>query len=122
MLRHGRSGIVFVPEMQELGFKCCLYGPVKQPDTSCIHKKSLHTMATMAKCATVADLEAGVIRFALLMMANNFVAPTANLDNISQEYAGIRHVQKRQDAFLNTAMTFNSGLGGMNACRILRKK
>lgn len=57
-LRDGRSGIVFVPEMQELGFKCCLYGAVKELDTSSIHKKARQTMSEAARYAAVATLEA----------------------------------------------------------------
>jgi 3-oxoacyl-[acyl-carrier-protein] synthase-1 len=57
-LRDGRSGIVFIPEMQELGFKCCLYGPVRDLDTSVIRKKAQQTMSDVAKYATVAALEA----------------------------------------------------------------
>lgn len=59
--------------------------------------------------------------FTLLMMAKNFVAHTANLDNIAQECSGIRHVQNRQERPVNTAMAFNSGLGGTNACLVFKK-
>lgn len=57
-LRHGSSGIVFIPEMQDLGFKCCLYGPVKQLDTSGIRKKARQNMSEVAKYAAMAALEA----------------------------------------------------------------
>jgi 3-oxoacyl-[acyl-carrier-protein] synthase-1 len=57
-LWRGRSGIVFMPEMQDLGFKCCLYGPVKQLDSSVIGKKGQQTMSEVSKYATVAALEA----------------------------------------------------------------
>jgi len=57
-LWHGQSGIVFIPEMQDLGFKCCIYGPVKQLDTSSIRKKALQTMSQAAQYAVVSALEA----------------------------------------------------------------
>ena len=57
----------------------------------------------------------------LLMLSHNFVAATANLENIASECEGIRHVQKLKEVGLETAMTFNSGLGGTNACLIFKK-
>ncbi len=57
-LWRGRSGIVFIPEMQDLGFKCCLYGPVGEMDTRWIHKKAQLTMSEVAKYATAAALQA----------------------------------------------------------------
>lgn len=57
----------------------------------------------------------------LLMLSHNFVAATANLDNISPECRGIQHVQALQEVALETAMTLNSGLGGTNACLIFTK-
>lgn len=57
-LRQGRSGIVYLPEMQALGFKCCLYGTIKGLDTSCIGKRQLRTMSDVSRYAAVAALEA----------------------------------------------------------------
>ncbi len=57
-LRQGQSGIVFVPQMQERGFKCCLFGPVKGLDTGGLKKKAARTMSDVAKYAAVAALEA----------------------------------------------------------------
>jgi 3-oxoacyl-[acyl-carrier-protein] synthase I len=59
--------------------------------------------------------------FTLLMLQHNFVAPTVNLDHIAPECGGIRHVQDLMERPLTTAMTFNAGFGGTNACLILRK-
>ena len=57
-LWQGESGIVFLPEMRELGFKCCLYGSVKHLDASIIRKRARRTMSDAARYATVAALEA----------------------------------------------------------------
>ncbi len=57
-LWNGKSGIVYIPEMQEIGFKCCLYGSVKQLNTGGIRKNALQTMSDVAKYATVATIEA----------------------------------------------------------------
>lgn len=57
-LRQVRSGIVFIPKMKELGFKCNVYGPVKDLDRSLISKKSRQTMSDAALYAGVAAFEA----------------------------------------------------------------
>ena len=57
-LQQGRSGMVFMPEMQALGFRCCVYAPVKDLDVSRIRRKALRTMSDCAAYATVATLEA----------------------------------------------------------------
>jgi 3-oxoacyl-[acyl-carrier-protein] synthase-1 len=59
--------------------------------------------------------------FTVLMLENNFVAATRNLDNVAPECEGIRHVRTLYQGRVGTAMTFNSGLGGANACLILKK-
>lgn len=57
-LQVGRSGIVFMPEMGEAGFKSCVYGPVKGLDTNVVPKKQSQTMSDVAKYGMVAALEA----------------------------------------------------------------
>jgi len=59
--------------------------------------------------------------FTMLMLNHQFAAPTANLENIAPECDGLRHVQSLTDTPLHTAMTINSGLGGTNACLLLRR-
>jgi len=58
---------------------------------------------------------------AVLMLAHGFVAPTANLENVADDCRGVRHVQSLQERRLETALTFNSGLGGTNASLVLRR-
>ncbi len=57
-LREGRSGMVFMPEMQQLGYRCCVFAPVKKLDISGIRRKALQTMSPAATYAMVATLEA----------------------------------------------------------------
>lgn len=59
--------------------------------------------------------------FTLLMMEHGFIAPTKNLDNIALDCVGVRHVQQRTEMPFETAITVNNGLGGVNACLVLRK-
>jgi len=59
--------------------------------------------------------------YTALMLHHKFVAPSVNLDNIAPDCQGINHVLEYQETELQTAMTFNSGLGGTNACLIMAK-
>jgi 3-oxoacyl-[acyl-carrier-protein] synthase I len=59
--------------------------------------------------------------YTLLMLRHDFIAPTMNLDHIAPECQGISHVQSLLALSFETAMTFNTGLGGTNACLIFRK-
>jgi 3-oxoacyl-[acyl-carrier-protein] synthase-1 len=58
--------------------------------------------------------------FTLLMLANGFVAPTANLERVDPACAGLRHAQMLQEQVLDTALTVSIGFGGANACLIFR--
>lgn len=59
--------------------------------------------------------------YALLMLNHNFVAPTANLDHIAPECAGLPHVQSPTEKDLKNVMSLSSGLGGANSCVIFKK-
>ena len=59
--------------------------------------------------------------YTLLMMRHGFVSPTANLQAVDPECAGVRHVQERVEARLDAALTFNVGFGGTNACLVMRR-
>jgi 3-oxoacyl-[acyl-carrier-protein] synthase I len=59
--------------------------------------------------------------FTLLMLRHGFIAPTMNLEHIDPDCQGIIHVQTLLEMPLATAMTFNAGLGGANACLVFRK-
>lgn len=57
----------------------------------------------------------------LLMLRHGFVAPTVNLENVAPDCQGIQHVRAVEKRPLNTALTFNSGLGGTNASVVFRR-
>lgn len=57
-LKESLSGIEFLPEMQELGFKCCVGGRVKRFDARRLPKRAKLTMSPAALYAAVAALEA----------------------------------------------------------------
>jgi 3-oxoacyl-[acyl-carrier-protein] synthase-1 len=57
-LRESRSGMVYMPEMKELGYRCCVYAPVRDLDTSGIRRKTLRTLSSAALFAAVAARQA----------------------------------------------------------------
>lgn len=59
--------------------------------------------------------------FTLLMLRHDFIAPTVNLEHVAPDCAGVKHVRSTMEGPFDTAMTFNAGLGGTNACLIFRK-
>jgi 3-oxoacyl-[acyl-carrier-protein] synthase I len=59
--------------------------------------------------------------FTLLMLRHGFIAPTVNLEHIAPDCEGISHVQSPLEIRLETALTFNAGLGGTNSCLIFSR-
>ncbi len=60
--------------------------------------------------------------YSLLMVENNFIQASANIDNLDEAAAGMPIVTERRDNVeLNTVMTNNFGFGGTNACLVLQK-
>src|SRR5215469_1360140 len=57
-LMEGDSGIRFVPEMKELGYRLPVAGLIGESATDEIGKKSLQAMSAPARYAAVASLEA----------------------------------------------------------------
>ncbi len=59
--------------------------------------------------------------YSLLMLQNNFIAGTANVDNIEPEAAAMDIVRKTRTVQLETVMSNSYGFGGTNACLIFKK-
>ncbi|MCW8855051.1 MAG: beta-ketoacyl-ACP synthase I [Gammaproteobacteria bacterium] len=60
--------------------------------------------------------------YCLLMMENNFIQASANIENMDEEVADMPIVTQRiDDAKLDTVLTNNFGFGGTNACLVLEK-
>ncbi|MCY4356286.1 MAG: beta-ketoacyl-ACP synthase I [Gammaproteobacteria bacterium] len=57
--------------------------------------------------------------YALLMMNNDFIAASANIENLDEAAAGLPIAQERQDNVnLNRIMSNSFGFGGTNACLV----
>ncbi len=59
--------------------------------------------------------------FSTLMMNNDMIIPTLNLETIDPACAGIFHVQKKIEKKVERVMTSNFAFGGINATLILQK-
>jgi len=60
--------------------------------------------------------------YSLLMLNNDFVCESANIDELDPEFAGVPIVRKRQDsANLNCVMSNSFGFGGTNATLVMRR-
>jgi len=60
--------------------------------------------------------------YCMIMMENNFIQASANVENLDEKVAGMPLVTERQDDVeLNTVLTNNFGFGGTNACLVLSK-
>ncbi|HXH09412.1 MAG TPA: beta-ketoacyl synthase N-terminal-like domain-containing protein [Alphaproteobacteria bacterium] len=59
-LRESRSGLEFIPEMQELNFRCQVAGRVKglEPKIAAVGKRTLQNMSNAARYAAIATSEA----------------------------------------------------------------
>ncbi|MDH3342849.1 MAG: beta-ketoacyl-ACP synthase I [Gammaproteobacteria bacterium] len=60
--------------------------------------------------------------YSLLMMENNFIQASANIENLDEQAEGMPIVTTRQDdVTLNTIMSNNFGFGGTNACLVFQR-
>jgi len=59
--------------------------------------------------------------FSILMMENDFVAPSINVDELDEQAQGLNIVTERRDAQLNTVMSNSFGFGGTNATLVMSK-
>lgn len=59
--------------------------------------------------------------FSLMMMENNTLIPTRNLESVAADCAEIPHVRETFKTRVDTVMTSNFAFGGINATLILKK-
>ena len=59
--------------------------------------------------------------YSLIMMKNNFIAPSININELVDEAAGLNVVTETINQTLNTVMSNSFGFGGTNACLVFSK-
>ena len=59
--------------------------------------------------------------YSLLMLQNNFVAESVNIDNLDDEAFGMPIVRETKDVELNRVLSNSFGFGGTNACLVFEK-
>ena len=59
--------------------------------------------------------------FSLLMMANGFIAPSVNIEEIDPEFADVPIARSRIDRPLNCVLSNSFGFGGTNATLVFRR-
>lgn len=59
--------------------------------------------------------------YSILMMENNFIAPSINVDNLDEAASGLDIVTKTREAKLDLVMSNSFGFGGTNATLVFKK-
>jgi len=83
-----------------------------QPAVTALKSYMGHTMGSCGAIETI---------LALHMMAQGFIAPTLNLEEIDERCDMIRHVTQLQETDINIAAVENFAFGGVNTILLLKK-
>ncbi|RRS08139.1 beta-ketoacyl-ACP synthase I [Pseudoalteromonas sp. J010] len=59
--------------------------------------------------------------YSLLMLENDFIAPSINIDELDEQAQGLDIVTQRRDGPLTTVMSNSFGFGGTNATLVMQK-
>lgn len=106
---HGTS--TPVGDVKELGAIQELFGE-KSPAISATKAMTGHALGAAGVHEAI---------YSILMMENNFVAPSINIDNLDERAQGLDIVTEKRDAELNLVMSNSFGFGGTNATLVMQK-
>ena len=106
---HGTS--TPVGDVKELGAIQELFGE-KSPAISATKAMTGHALGAAGVHEAI---------YSILMMENNFVAPSINIDNLDEQAQGLDIVTEKRDAELNLVMSNSFGFGGTNATLVMQK-
>ena len=106
---HGTS--TPVGDVKELGAIQELFGE-KSPAISATKAMTGHALGAAGVHEAI---------YSLLMMENNFVAPSINVFNLDEKAQGLDIVTEKRDVELNLVMSNSFGLGGTNATLVMQK-
>ena len=106
---HGTS--TPVGDVKELGAIQELFGE-KSPAISATKAMTGHALGAAGVHEAI---------YSILMMENNFVAPSVNIDNLDEQAKGLDIVTEKRDAELNLVMSNSFGFGGTNATLVMQK-
>jgi 3-oxoacyl-[acyl-carrier-protein] synthase II len=70
---------------------------------------------TMGSCGSIETI------LTLYMMAEGFIAPTLNLDNVDERCAMLRHATHLFESDILIAAIQNFAFGGVNTCLMLKR-
>ena len=106
---HGTS--TPVGDVKELGAIQELFGE-KSPAISATKAMTGHALGAAGVHEAI---------YSILMMENNFVAPSINIDNLDEQAQGLDIVTEKRDTELNLVMSNSFGFGGTNATLVMQK-
>jgi len=106
---HGTS--TPVGDVKELGAIQELFGE-KSPAISATKAMTGHALGAAGVHEAI---------YSILMMENNFVAPSINIENLDEQAHGLDIVTEKRDVELNLVMSNSFGFGGTNATLVMQK-
>jgi len=106
---HGTS--TPVGDVKELGAIQELFGE-KSPAISATKAMTGHALGAAGVHEAI---------YSILMMENNFVAPSINVETLDEQAQGLDIVTEKRDTELNLVMSNSFGFGGTNATLVMQK-